>query len=495
MAAHPPSHRGQVLWPTTVSVGLLALIMVSPRLLASFSQFDGGIAASGATFTMHGLLPYRDYWLLYGPLSGYLLAIPTALFGPTIEALRIAGLVLVFAEAAIGYRLACRWTPRFPAAVIGIAAAILPAALLGIDLAAWNLAMALSLAGVYVATGTSRWTVIGGVLIGLAFMARLDVGAYALLACLVTRDRLRVAAGFGLVAVPFAALSLTTTPLADLIEQLIWFPLVGQRTFRDLPGLAAEVGESAALALSIPLVIIPRALIVASILRGIGRRPVERGLLALGIFALLCQLQTVGRTDMHHYTQAATPALLLVAAFLAPFRPRSAVVLAVPAALVFILAGIGLVGGYVNSTSDRDDDLVAATGFVRSVTSPDETIFVGLTSHRHAFNDPLIAYYLADRLPGTMHTLFNPGVTNTDATQRRIVRELRESGTRVLLLDSRYADAYEPANDSRIPGSRILDDHIAAEYALACTFGDYHLMVRRDSSVATAACPGSAATP
>src|SRR6476659_8446401 len=61
-----------------VAVGLTAVV-ISANLGAIISAYDGGISSSAATFTLHGLLPYRDYWLLYGPLSGALLAIPTAL--------------------------------------------------------------------------------------------------------------------------------------------------------------------------------------------------------------------------------------------------------------------------------------------------------------------------------------------------------------------------------------------------------------------------------
>src|SRR5262245_25472546 len=60
-----------------VAVTFVAVV-ITFNVDALLSTFDGGIAASAATFTLHGLLPYRDYWLLYGPLSGLVLALPTA---------------------------------------------------------------------------------------------------------------------------------------------------------------------------------------------------------------------------------------------------------------------------------------------------------------------------------------------------------------------------------------------------------------------------------
>ena len=52
------------------------------------------------------LLPYRDCWLLYGPLSGLLLAIPTAFLGPSIELIRALGFIVFCGEALVAYRLA-----------------------------------------------------------------------------------------------------------------------------------------------------------------------------------------------------------------------------------------------------------------------------------------------------------------------------------------------------------------------------------------------------
>src|SRR5436190_12369107 len=67
-----------------VAVGLSAAV-ISTNLGAMLSAYDGGISSSAATFTLLGLLSYRDYWLLYGPLSGFLLAILSAILGPSVE--------------------------------------------------------------------------------------------------------------------------------------------------------------------------------------------------------------------------------------------------------------------------------------------------------------------------------------------------------------------------------------------------------------------------
>ena len=50
----------------------------------------------------------------------------------------------------------------------------------------------------------------------------------------------------------------------------------------------------------------------------------------------------------------------------------------------------------------------------RADTAPDEPIFAGEVRNGHAFLNPLMAYYLADRPPGVRDTMYNPGVTTTD---------------------------------------------------------------------------------
>jgi hypothetical protein len=80
-------------------------------------------------------------------------------------------------------------------------------------------------------------------------------------------------------------------------------------------------------------------------------------------------------------------------------------------------------------------------------------------------------------------------VTNTEAVQARMVAELTASRTRVLLLDDKFSESFEWVNESRIPGSTLLDDYITAGFRRVCTFGDYWLMARPDVGEPVGACP------
>ena len=116
--------------------------------------------------------------------------------------------------------------------------------------------MTFALGALYVSIGTSRpgWWV--GLLVGLAFAARFDVGLYALLAVLVARDRRGSPAGV-------LGRGAADPDLGDrddgpwvAVEQLVWYPVIGQRQFRGFPGPEIQYG-TAAILLEIPLLIVP----------------------------------------------------------------------------------------------------------------------------------------------------------------------------------------------------------------------------------------------
>jgi hypothetical protein len=488
-------HPRRVEWVGAVVALLIAGAVISTNLGAMLSAYDGGISSSAATFTLHGLLPYRDYWLLYGPLSGFVLAVPTAMFGPSIELVRALGFGVLIAETLVAYRVARVWAS--PAAAVALAASsvVMLPAVLSLDVSAWPMAMTLALAGLYISIGTKHRGLVAGLLIGLAFLCRLDIGVYALIGALMVRDRRSVLTGFAVIAVPFAAVALATTPPSDLVEQLIWFPLVGTQQFRSLPGLAAAIGEPTATLLTLPILILPRLAILLSTVRItvlIARGERDQGqaaLIGFTLFAALCQLQTLGRADMEHFAQAATAGILLYAIWFPPGRLSPVRF----GALTFVTAScvlMGSLGGRLHIASPGyDHSLVVAGDWLRAATERDEPVFVGLTSHRFTVRNPLIVYYLADRKPGVRDAMFNPGITNTDGGQARMVSDLATTRPPYIVLDRTAANTQEPSNDSSIPGSTRLDEYIASAYHPICDLRYIVIQARNDLGPTPPACP------
>jgi hypothetical protein len=469
--------------------------VISTNLGSMLSAYDGGISTSAATFTLHGLLPYRDYWLLYGPLSGFVLAVPTAIFGPSVELARIVGFGVFIAEAAITYRIARVWASPFAAAGLAVSAVVMVPALLSLDVSAWPLAMTFALAGLYLAIGTRHGGWLVGLAIGLAFLCRLDVGAYALIGAVLIRDRRAVLAGFALIAVPFLAIALATTAPTYLVEQLIWFPLFGTQEFRSLPGLADLLGEPTATLLTLPILILPRLGIVLSTARitvGMARHeddPREAALIGLTAFAALCQLQTIGRADVEHFAQAATAGILLLSIWFPPGR-LAPIRFGGLAFVTTVCLLMGLLGARMHAPEPAyDRSLVVAAEWLDDATSRNEPVYVGLTSHQYTLRNPLIIYYLADRRPAVRDTMFNPGVTNSDWGQARMVDDLSTSQAPYLVLDRATALIHEDSNDSRIPGSTRLDGYIASTYHLICDLGYVVIQERNDLARTPPSCP------
>jgi hypothetical protein len=456
-----------------IAAGLVALLAI-PLFTVPWNHFDGGISASAATFTLHGLVPYRDYWLLYGPLTGWILAIPTAVLGPSVELIRIAGLAVLAAQSATVYKICRRWAPPFQAVLLAVVASLLVAVFVGLEMNAWPVAMTLALAGLAIRL-ESRRALLAGVLIGLAALARLDVGGYALLAALVLPDRRRMLIGFGASVAPVAFVLLLLVPISSLWEQLVWYPLVGPRQFRGVPSLDVLMPMSVAVPFTLVLAILPRIAIGASLVRGIARRQAD--VLAIAVFAGLCQLQTLGRSDLAHLGVAMPPAIALIAANLPGARRPALIGTAIVAPPLFAVAVFGLVIA-LSGPTPKDLALQRSIAVTRQAVDRDTPIFIALSRNRYTVGNALLAYYLTDRPPGSRWTLFNPGVTNTDATQTLMVADLEASGTNLMILDVSGAEWFETSNDSQIPGSTILDTYLDERFRTWCDFGDYRVAVR-----------------
>lgn len=480
-----------------IVVGLIGAVAAAPNLLAPIRAYDGGLAGSAGTFILHGAVPYRDFWWLYGPAAPVVAAIATALFGPSLLLLRVLGLGIVamltgFVYRALRYRL-----PHGPAAMMSIGATSASTVFVGLEISSWSLALVLALAGL-IARGDGvdrRHSAHAGVLVGMAFLARLDVGAYALLAGLIAGDRRRFLAGFAATSVPLASVIGLTTPLSDLIEQLVWFPLVGTRQFRALP--PPPISDGVDLLAFLALAVVPKLAVAIALMRIVRG---DRTMLVLGLsaFGALCQLQTLGRSDFAHQAQAAIPGYLVLGLIGAgAFRrgggggaiPRrearrrlaSFAGLAAACALSLTVGAFSLRAAELGALGAADRGLVAGIRTVMLNTAPTDRLFVGLASHRITLLNDMLAYYLADRRSAVRDAMFNPGVTNTDRIQAEMVTQIGATGTELLLLNDLFALMSEPSNDSVKPGSRILDAEITREFVEVCRFGPIAILAKRSS--------------
>ena len=457
----------------TLAVALVTILLGAPMLGAGYGNaYDEGISLSAGTFITHGLVPYRDFWLLYGPGSAYAAAATIEVFGRNLVAFRLAALMLVGVQASLGYLLARRLTSPLPAVVLATSAAVIPFLLAIPNINAWSLAMLAATSGLLAADrrgGLARF--VAGSLIGLAFLCRLDLGGYALVAALIAwRDR-RLLLGFAAVAVPAITLFTILVPVQDLYTQLLQYPLLLQPQFRGIPmsmpwGSAPLSAGPLGVYLVVALWYVP-LLAIASGLYVVARgRETPAIAMALVVFALLSRLQGLERADVAHEAQVLTPAWLLIGMWLPgawrPSWPRRMLLIAlIPAALTPV---IGAVVGLTAPRPSYDVQLDQTVAYIRQRTTRTQGIFVGLANNRFAQWNPLLAYFLADRPPAAVDSMYNPGFTNTEQTERAIAADLERTACPYLLLDRAWAGVFEMTNNSRIAGPTTLDAYIQEHY-------------------------------
>jgi hypothetical protein len=476
-----PSLREVVMPAAVAAAGAAAL--AAKGLLLPVNMYDAGISASAGTFILHGLVPYRDFWMLYGPLGGYLAALLGLVFPPSVTAVQLVGLMLVASQGAAGFvLLRCLRVAPMAALLVAIVSAAASSRLVGLEIAAWQCAVVAALLALAAASiaDTPRSRLLAGAVVGLSLLFRQDVGLYALLAVLVVSRRVRPLIGFGLVVGPVVVILLAIVPLDALYEQLVWYPIVGTRVYRAVPDPLSLASGPMAVPLMVLFVWGARAGIVAAAIRAFVARDAARA--GLVVFALLCQLQTIGRGDFYHFAQAAGPAFLCLGTIFTRqtvARRWGAVALSGVVALLAIVAVVATLATPFMAPASYQASVAQAVAFIRQNTTPKDPIFVGLTSNRYTLMNPLMIYYLADRAPGARDTMYNPGLTNRDATQLQMIADLDRSNTHYLVLDRVFASSCEPVNASCQPGSTRLDEYIATKFQPAADFGDIVVMVRR----------------
>ena len=361
---------------------------------------------------------------------------------------------------------------------------MLPLVVAGPGLSAWSVAMLFALSALLLAdiSRTPRARGMSGLLVGMAFLCRLDLGAYALIAALAACRDWRLAASFLTLVVPVGLILVFAVPPMDLVSQLIWYPLIGTRQYRSLPlPIPWDAASIGGMYQALAFHYLPIAAVVTSGAWLVRHR--MSVVFSLVVFASLCQLQALGRADDFHAAQAFTPAFLLVALWLPstwPPPPRRLVLLVMllPATLMPLIAGAA---DLRSGRARFDEELDRAVAYVRASTSESEPLFVGLTSNRYTFSNPMLAYFLAERRPGVRNVMYAPGITNSDAAQAAMTHELDTTGTNYAILSITMSDTFEAFNDSRIPGSTILDEYLAQKFE-AVYSGTEVVVLRRISA-------------
>lgn len=252
--------------------------------------YDEGIILVGAERVLHGQIPYRDFWTMYGPGQYYLVSWLFSIFGTSDLVLRFYAFIVKAVITSISFLIMVRFASRTIALV---ASAVILGLVIAVRQDASPLfpALALALAAVlFVERGLKRGSldfVIAGFFTGLATCFRHDLGAYnaaAIIVFLVLVHMLRngherfitavflaganiarYSAGVLAVAGAVALMLFRAVPASDLYENLIYipsriYPAVRAIPFPGIEEFAAvnplHPGSAAVFAVYVPFMVV-----------------------------------------------------------------------------------------------------------------------------------------------------------------------------------------------------------------------------------------------
>jgi hypothetical protein len=535
---HGPRPRGELSVeversPVRLRGAPIAVAFAGAALIAGFTllrgidPFDEGLVLQAARRVSEGELPYRDFLWSYGPAQPYVLGASFQLFGVSLLGWRIIRLLAVAGIATLVLGLARREAGARLGWVVWLAAACALAQPASAN--PFAVALLLALGGFALVVpervGTGR-ALTAGLLVGVAAAWRLDFALYGGAAALLrlacgdqpARRRLWLCAVLaGAVAavtiVAYLPFAIAVGP-ADLYDALLgksfrekdyWtlpFPLSYDGGLRTWPPRDALEDLKDVLGFYVPLLLVIAAavaVVTAAVRLRVERRPpaVWLALLVLGagVGAYL-----LSRTDEFHTAPLLTVVAVLLAGAAVWLRRRVDRPARALALLAVALLGLLTLHGVANRLSalflppdlvplelpaadgvraprGEADALARVVAVVRRRVPLGEPIYVApRRSDLVRFNNPLV-YVLTER-DNPLREDF--GLQAGARAQASIVARLERVHPRVVV---RWTDPLssraEPNLGGRSSGSRLLDEHLRANYRLLERAGHYDLLVPR----------------
>jgi hypothetical protein len=485
--AEPP--RGA---PTATFQALLlvaAAALSGFTILRGYNPHDEGLMLAWAQRIVDGEWPYRDFWSNYAPGQAVALAGLIKLLGPSLLWWRVVRVAVDALTALAAYRLVRRdageaWAL---AAWVAVAGAMAFPKAPGPNPSALLLAFAALLAA-------RRRPGAGGVLAGMAFAFRPEIGlAAALGAALEARSPKPLAPA----AVVAAALLAPFAYVARgaMADQILGF--AGAQGLQRLPlVLALHVGAdpNKLLELLFPLLLVLAVAVWAG--WAAWRRPALRGL-ALAPLVAVGLAYLLARADEAHLIPLSA-ALAVALAISAAREPAIAAKAALGLALAVIAAHgldrrIGhalhpprlqpLPSAIADGVKTTPADARALRRVIRTVrrrARPGRPVLVAPPRFdRVRLGDPLLGVLLRRPNP-TRYDVMQPGVVTTAKVQREMARDLVSSRAPVVIRwVAPVAQRREPNGSGRSSGAHLLDRTIARRYRRLVRYGDYVILVRR----------------
>lgn len=465
-------------------LALLSTAFAAVDLRAGLGPHDEGLMLQWGHRIASGEWPYRDFWCNYLPGAPLL----QAALGDSLVVWRVVRAALAGVCAVLAYLLVRRETvnDRWAlAAWAGVTAAM-----------AWPLtagpnapALALALASLLAARRRRGWA---GILAGLAFLFRPEIGVAAALGAWILEGRrswtpvLSAAFVALLGLLPF----LVVSP-GELLSQTFGFALEQHLQHLPFPLAPHTTDPNKVLERMFPALLVAFTVLWAAVVLPRGRGGALLPLVVVGLAYLLA------RTDEFHLVPlAAVLAVALAAAAAREERMALKVALAAGLALIVLhgldrqlgklsdatrLAGVDLptIGGVRAAPADGRalEELAAA---VRRRSKPGDPLLSAPPRYDRVRVGDTLLYALLDRANPTRYDVVQPGVVTTAKVQREMRSALARTRTKLIVRwVAPQARQVEDNGSGKSSGVTLLDRYIDARYTRVGRYGDYVLLARR----------------
>lgn len=513
---------------------IIFIILFFSVLLFLFDIYDGisiydeGIILTGASQVLHGSIPYKDFWTMYGPAQFYLVAGWMYIFGENVISPRIMSLIIMISTALIFSIFLKKIKCGFQ---------VLPIITFLIFSCAYRLfdrsvssAFFLVILGLYIFYKSielkeKKYYLMLGLICGFIIFFRQDLGLFSFVGFVISylvlylknknllNNKILISyylIGFFIVIISIGLYFLSHVSFEDLYTQLYFIPT---KIFPDYRGISYPIPElvfinnsidlrltffpiwfsvtfwGSVLILIIEIIILIKYFLINKIEE-------------INIYKLIIIILTIGgfvyssvRTDKTHIYIMNILIFVLLGFEWEKIRKNIilkymcisfiSLVLIYPIGLKinFILKSINnsnpvlldsprAKGIKLKPELDYYNDLLK---FIDSSTSINETIFSANYTHERIYLNDVIIYFLTNRKPASSYTELHPGVVTTEDVQLEIINSLKINNTRIII--RMLTDTANEDNKSRIPsGVKTLDNYIDSNYIIIRNFVGYQVL-------------------
>jgi hypothetical protein len=490
--------------------------------------FDEGIILTGAMRVQSGDLLHRDFYANYGPAQFYIVAALFQLLGADIMVERAWDIVVRGGIVAIIYVLIA---PRINACVALAASAVAAAWLSSVGNHGYPVypALLMSLLAAHllersIAQRSVHLAMYSGLCVAATTLFRYDIGFFALVALLtgslfaqsqfavrgsfrVTKEAVAMTVTAGCIVFALLALYAASGALGAFYHDVIDFPAHAYVKTRSLPLPGIDAVWKERRLLPVVAYLSPAACFAGGLViwRNLSEKDLklatssDRGhqtllvlLIALTAMFYLKGFVRLG-TDQLQLSLIASIPLLAHAWHLSSgrgaVRALVLVICCVNAASAAAFTYLGatradvayqeVFRGNLDVRPTLEPYREAAVRYVKSNSSEQDHLFVGLLRHDKMVLNDVSAYFMTRRMPATKWHQFDPGLQTSALIQAEIIRELENSKPPLVWVESSFDWIVEPNESALSSGITLLDDYLRRTYVPAATFGSIQIRKRK----------------